>query len=55
MRRANKSEVRDNIIQEQRANEVIEKIEVEKLIETLTERVFYLLHIPVIRVSANTT
>ena len=50
LRRTNKLEMYDSIIQEQRANEIIEKVEVEEVNETLSERVFCLLHRPVIRV-----
>ena len=55
LRRTNKLEVYDSIIQEQRANEIIKKVEVEEENETVSERVFYLPHIPVIRGSAETT
>ena len=55
LRRINKLEAYDSIIQEQRANEIIEKVEVEEVNETVSERVFYLPHRPVIRVSAETT
>ena len=51
LRVTNNLEAYDNIIQEQRANEIIEKVEVEEVNETVTERVFYLPHIPVIRES----
>ena len=55
LRRTNKLEAYDSIIQEQRANEIIEKVEVEEVNETVSERVFYLPHRPVIRKSAETT
>ena len=42
LRLANKLEAYDNIIQEQRASEIIEKVEEEEVNETVTERVFYL-------------
>ena len=48
LRRTNKLEVYDSIIQEQRANEIIEKVKVEEVNETVSERVFYLPHGPVI-------
>ena len=51
MRLANKLEAYDNIIQEQRASEIIEKVEEEEVNETVTERVFYLTHRPAIRAS----
>ena len=53
MRLANKLEAYDNIIQEQRASEIIEKVEEEEeeVNETVTERVFYLTHRPAIRES----
>ena len=51
MRLANKLEAYDNIIQEQRASEIIEKVEEEEVNETVTERVFYLTHRPVLRES----
>ena len=54
LRRTNMSEAYDNIIQEQRANEIIEKSEVEEVNETVTERVLYLPHRPVIRESPET-
>ena len=44
LRRTNKLETYDNIIQEQRANEIIEKVELGELKETVTERVFYWPH-----------
>ena len=55
LRRTNKLEAYDSIIQEQRANEIIEKVKVEEVNETVSERVFYLPHRPVIRESAETT
>ena len=51
LRRSNKLEAYDTIIQEQRANEIIDKVKVEEV----NERVFYLLHRPVIRESGETT
>ena len=51
LRLTNKLEAYDNIIQEQRANEIIEKVEVEEVNQTVTERVFYLPHRPVRRES----
>ena len=48
LRRTNKLEAYDSIIQEQRANEIIEKVKVEEVNETVSERVFYLPHRPVI-------
>ena len=51
LRFTNKLEEYDNIIQEQRANEIIEKVEVEEVNEAVTERVFYLPHRPVMRES----
>ena len=53
-RRTNKFEAYDNIIQEQRANEIIEKVRIEEVNETVSERIFYLRHKPVIRESAET-
>ena len=44
LRRTNKLEAYDSIIQEQRANEIIEKVKVE-VSETVRERVFYLFFI----------
>ena len=41
LRRTDKLEVDDNIIHEQRANEIIEKVEVEEVNERVTEK-FYL-------------
>ena len=54
LRRTNKLERYGNIILEQRANEIIENIEVEERNETVTEIVFYLPHRPVIIESAET-
>ena len=51
MRLTNKLEADDNIIQEKRASEIIEKVEEEEVNETVTERVFYLTHRPAIRES----
>ena len=51
MRLTNKLEPDDNRIQEQRASEIIEKVEEEEVNETVTERVFYLTHRPAIRES----
>ena len=51
LRLTNKLEAYDNIMQEQRANEIIENVEEEEVNKTVTERVFYLPHIPVIRES----
>ena len=45
----------DSIIQEQRANWIIEQIEVEKVNETVNERVFSLAHRPGIRESTEIT
>ena len=57
LKRTNKLEAHDNIIQEQRANEIIEKVNeiIEEVNETVSERVFYLPHRPVIRESAEIT
>ena len=55
LRRTDKLETYDNTIPEQGANEIIEKVEVEEVNETVTEIVFYLPHRPVIRESAETT
>ena len=49
MRDTNKLEVNHNIIHEQRANEIIEKVEVEEVNKTGTERVIYLPQRPVIK------
>ena len=51
LRLTNKLEAYDNIIQDQRANEIIEKVEEKEVNEPVTERVFYLPHRPVIRES----
>ena len=45
----------DSVLQEQRGNEIIEKVEVEEVNETISERVSYLPYRPVIRESAETT
>ena len=55
LRRTNKLEAYDSIIQEQRANEITEKVKVEEVNKTVSERVLYLPHRPVIRESAETT
>ena len=55
LRRANKIEAYHNIIQEQKANEIIEKVEVDELNEAVTETVFYFPYRPVIRESVETT
>ena len=55
LKHTNKLEADVNIIHEQRANEIIEKVEVEKVNETATERVFYLPYRPAIWKSAETT
>ena len=55
MRHTNKLEEYDSIIQEQRANETIRKVEVEEVNETVSKRVFPLSHKQVIRESAETT
>ena len=55
LRRTNKLEAYDSIIQEQRANEIIEKVKVEEVNETVSEREFYLPHRPIIRESVETT
>ena len=55
LRSTNKLEAYDSIIQEQRANEIIEKVKVEEVNDTVNERVFYLPHRPVIKESAETT
>ena len=44
----------DSIIQEQGVNEIIKKVEVEEVNETVRERVFYLPHRLVIRESDET-
>ena len=44
----------DSIIQEQGVNEIIGKVEVEEVNETVRERVFYLPHRLVIRESTET-
>ena len=54
-RRTNKLEAYDSIIQEQRANEIIEKVKIEEVNETVSERVFYLSHRAMTRESAETT
>ena len=41
LRLTNKLEAYDNIIQEQTTNEIIEKVEVEKVNETVTESFIY--------------
>ena len=46
LRSANKLEAYVNIAQEQRGNEIIEKVEVEEVNETVTKTVFYLRHRP---------
>ena len=51
LRRSNKLEAYDTIIQEQRTNKIIDKVKVEEV----NEIVFYLLHRPVIRESGETT
>ena len=55
LRRANKLEAYNNKIQKQRAKEIIEKVEVEEVNETVNETVFYLQHGPVTRESVETT
>ena len=45
----NKLEAYDNIIEEQRLNEIIEKFEAEEVNEKVLERAFYLTHRPVTR------
>ena len=55
MRLANKLEVYDNIIQEQRAKEIPKKVEIEQVNETVTETLFSLPYRPVIRESAEKT
>ena len=57
MKRTNKLEAHDSIIQEQRANEIIEKVNeiIEEVNETVCEGVFYLSHRPVIRESVEIT
>ena len=45
----------DSIIQEQRGNKIIEKVTVEEVNETVSDRVFYLPYKLVIRESAETT
>lgn len=55
LRRNNKFETYGNVIQEQRADQIIEKFEVEEMNETVRERLFYPLHRPVIRESSETT
>ena len=54
-RRTNKLEAYDSIIQEQKANEIIEKVKVEEVNETVSETVFYLPHRTMTRESAETT
>ena len=51
----NNLESYDNIIHKQRDKEIIEKVGVEEVNETVTERGFYLAHRPVIRESVETT
>ena len=55
LRRTNKLEAHDSIIQEQTSIDIIEKVEVEEVNKTVSERVFYLPHRPVMRQSAETT
>ena len=55
LKRTNKLEAYDSIIQEQRANKIIEKIKVKEVNKTVSERVFYRPHRPVIRESAEIT
>ena len=40
LRRTNRLEACDNIMQEQRASEIIQKVEVEEMNKTVIERVF---------------
>ena len=55
LRLTNKLGLYDNIIHKQRAKEIIEKVEVEEMNATVTERVFYLAYRPVIRESVEAT
>ena len=55
LRRTNKLEAHDSVIQEQTSIEIIEKVEVEEVNKIASERVFYLPHRPVMGESAETT
>ena len=55
LKQTKKLEVYDSIMQEFKANQFIEKINVEEVNETVSEKVFYLPHRPVIREHAETT
>ena len=54
LRCTSKIQVHDNIMQEKRANEIIQKVKVEEMNETVTERAFYLPHRSVMTESAET-
>ena len=51
----NKLQGCDTIIQVQRANQIIKKVEVEEVNKTVSERVFYLPHRPTVRKFSETT
>ena len=55
LRHTNKLDVYESIVQEERTNGVIEKVEVDKVNETVSERVFHMLHRPVIGESTKKT